>query len=283
MTDRRRPSSILLLVTHSVRPIVSGALVDIRMHSASATGRVWSDQALVDSPRLVIQRRGFLVLSQASRQFVGTPATVLAIDRTAPYRLRRLGAPNVDSIVVVPKRDSVVTGAQSLPLPRWLALVKWIEATASGHGADFSLAIEEQCAAMIHDGNITDLGRSTVTPSVQRSVRTAYEFVVANAQRQIPLAEIGQAAGVSPFHLAREFKRVTGVTLHQTQLRLRVVEALHRLDGGQNDLTSLALDLGFSNHAHFTKVFRESVGIPPRVYRDLSTKQRRSQHHPHLE
>jgi AraC-like DNA-binding protein len=41
---------------------------------------------------------------------------------------------------------------------------------------------------------------------------------------------------------------------------LRAAPALRE---GESDLSTLALDLGFSHHGHFTSVFRRLVGVPP--------------------
>ena len=46
-----------------------------------------------------------------------------------------------------------------------------------------------------------------------------------------------------------------------TQLRLR--SSLERLADGANDLTALALELGFSSHSHFTDAFRREFGHAP--------------------
>jgi AraC-like DNA-binding protein len=72
-----------------------------------------------------------------------------------------------------------------------------------------------------------------------------------------------RAVHVSPFHLARIFQQQTGVPVHRylTQLRLRA--SLERLADGEEDLTTIALELGFSSHSHFTDAFRREFGQPP--------------------
>lgn len=81
------------------------------------------------------------------------------------------------------------------------------------------------------------------------------------------LAELGAAVGVSPFHLARLFRRRTGSSIHQYRLELRLREAHGRLLEGERDLTRLALDLGFADHAHFTNAFRTRYGAAPSRFR----------------
>ena len=44
--------------------------------------------------------------------------------------------------------------------------------------------------------------------------------------------------------------------------------AAHRLAAGAPDLTSLALDLGYADHSHFTNAFRQEWGVPPSRFRE---------------
>jgi AraC family transcriptional regulator len=80
---------------------------------------------------------------------------------------------------------------------------------------------------------------------------------------RITLDEIGRAVDASPFHLARVFQRQTGVPVHRYLTHLRLRTALERLEEGATDLTSLALELNFSSHSHFTDVFRREFGSTP--------------------
>ncbi|MCB9675671.1 MAG: helix-turn-helix transcriptional regulator [Alphaproteobacteria bacterium] len=68
--------------------------------------------------------------------------------------------------------------------------------------------------------------------------------------------------GLSRFQLARRFRLQTGATLFQTQESIRMGIALERVRRGQ-DLTELALSLGYSSHAHFTERFHRHFGAPP--------------------
>ena len=89
---------------------------------------------------------------------------------------------------------------------------------------------------------------------------------------QICLEEIAQSVELSPFHMARIFRSHTGITVHRYRTQLRMRAALERLAAGADDLTELALDLGYSSHSHFTDTFRREFGAPPsELRRILST------------
>ncbi len=97
----------------------------------------------------------------------------------------------------------------------------------------------------------------------------AKAHLAARLAERVTLDEVARAVAASPFHLARVFPQWTGVTLHRYLTLLRLRAALERLGEGEGgaDLTSLALDLGFSSHSHFTDAFRREFGRPPSAMR----------------
>jgi AraC family transcriptional regulator len=80
---------------------------------------------------------------------------------------------------------------------------------------------------------------------------------------RITLEDVACAVDASPFHLARVFQKQTGLPIHRYVTRLRLRTAVERLEQGTDDLTSLALELNFSSHSHFTDTFRREFGRTP--------------------
>jgi AraC-like DNA-binding protein len=102
-------------------------------------------------------------------------------------------------------------------------------------------------------------------------VEAAKTYLACRIGERITLDEVAREVHLSPFHFARVFQRRSGVPVHRYLTRLRLRAALDRLIGGADDLTGLALDLGFSSHSHFTDAFRAEFGCPPSAARKLST------------
>ena len=75
--------------------------------------------------------------------------------------------------------------------------------------------------------------------------------------------------GVSPFHLARVFRARDGLLAppvpHAAAPAARARAAAGRARGA---LTSLAFELGFASHSHFTDTFRREFGVAPSAVRD---------------
>jgi AraC-like DNA-binding protein len=103
-------------------------------------------------------------------------------------------------------------------------------------------------------------------------VLTAKEYLNAEFQSPVRLNDVADAAGCSSWHLSRLFTQETGLRMSAYLRRLRIRHALAALAHGCDDITRLALDLGFCSHSHFTAAFRREFGIPPRCAREQLSK-----------
>lgn len=91
----------------------------------------------------------------------------------------------------------------------------------------------------------------------------AKTYLASRLGERLTLDDIARIVHVSPFHLARIFQQQTGMPIHRYLTRLRLRASLERLADGANDLTALALELGFSSHSHFSDTFRREFGCTP--------------------
>jgi AraC-like DNA-binding protein len=83
---------------------------------------------------------------------------------------------------------------------------------------------------------------------------------------EVRLRDLATAVGTSPSHLAAIFKKAEQTTIHQYLVHLRLRRAASLL-WGCDDLTTLALNLGFASQSHFSNAFRRWAGCPPGQYR----------------
>lgn len=103
-------------------------------------------------------------------------------------------------------------------------------------------------------------------------VEVAKSYLAAHMVEHVTLNDVARASHASPFHLARTFRKHTGEPIHQYLTHLRLRTSLERLAVGTEDLTSIALDLGFSSHSHFTDTFRRAFGRPPSAVRSGASR-----------
>jgi AraC family transcriptional regulator len=81
------------------------------------------------------------------------------------------------------------------------------------------------------------------------------------------LAELAAIGSVHPTHLCRHFRHHYHATIGEYLRERRVEVALELLSGTNLSLVEIALDAGFSSHAHFSTVFRRATGMTPSEFR----------------
>ena len=91
----------------------------------------------------------------------------------------------------------------------------------------------------------------------------ARAYLARRLGERVALDDVARAVHASPYHLARVFRERTGLPIHRYLTRLRLRAAVERLADGASDLTSIALELGFSSHSHFADAFRREFGRTP--------------------
>ena len=121
-------------------------------------------------------------------------------------------------------------------------------------------------------GERISLARAT-TYGRRKLADRAKLVLAADPGRRWTLGRIAGEVGVSPVYLTQVFAQVEGVPLYRYQLRLRLAHALDQLDRYE-DLTLLALDLGFSSHSHFTAAFRQHYGRSPADFQRAASLRR---------
>lgn len=104
-------------------------------------------------------------------------------------------------------------------------------------------------------------------PRDLRSLRCACEFVHACFAENLTLAQVASAAGVHPVYLGHIFRQEFGETLGEYLNRIRVRAAAVKLANSDAPLSDIALDLGFYDQSHFTRIFRRITGATPGAFR----------------
>ena len=99
------------------------------------------------------------------------------------------------------------------------------------------------------------------------AVERVRELIGRDPSANTPLRVLARAVELSPFRLCRAFRAHTGDTMTAYRHSLRLRLALDRLRDRRADLTTLAIDLGYASHSHFTAVFRRQFGMTPSAFR----------------
>ena len=86
-------------------------------------------------------------------------------------------------------------------------------------------------------------------------------------------AELESVSGLGRYELARQFRLAHGTSPYRYSVMRRLDYARSRLGNG-TPLAGVALAAGFTDQAHFTRMFRSAFGLPPGRYATLRTPSR---------
>lgn len=97
---------------------------------------------------------------------------------------------------------------------------------------------------------------------------TVLEYIQARLSQELSLDAMAAQIGVSRCHFATQFKQAMGLAPHQYVSQQRIEKAKRALRSPQRSIAEVALDCGFSNQSHLTKVFKKQTGTTPKAYRE---------------
>ena len=139
-----------------------------------------------------------------------------------------------------------------------------IEANAS--------ALEQESRFALCTGRLLALaeGEPKASPSAcRRAVERARRHLMQRFNEVVTLNELAKVAGLSRFHLLREFTRATGMPPHTYQIHIRVEHACQLIRRGVLPAEA-ALLAGFADQSHLNRHFRHVWGITAGAYAQLA-------------
>ena len=99
-----------------------------------------------------------------------------------------------------------------------------------------------------------------------RRVREARSYLDHHLDETVTLVRLGRAVGMSPYHLQRTFKQLTGMTPREYASGRRVDRMKARLKGGET-VSRATYEAGFSSPSRAYDHARRRMGMTPAVYR----------------
>jgi AraC family transcriptional regulator len=95
-------------------------------------------------------------------------------------------------------------------------------------------------------------------------LKRVFQFIDANIDKTLSLADMAVASGLSIDRFRRDFKASTQMSPHQYVIRRRVDRAREMLISSRSPrLSDIALACGFADQSHLSTTFRRVLGISP--------------------
>ncbi len=96
---------------------------------------------------------------------------------------------------------------------------------------------------------------------------TVLDMIRDECPARLSLVRIAREVRLHPVYLSRSFRERTGRSVSECLRSARIRFAVRRLASPEASLSDIALDAGFADQSHFTKVFRREIGTTPGAFR----------------
>ncbi|MVP01332.1 AraC family transcriptional regulator [Paenibacillus lutrae] len=128
---------------------------------------------------------------------------------------------------------------------------------------DLLYFIHEQCLR-------TQRTRREFTSEKERHVQRIVSFLEEHYAEDLQLEHLQKHLNFSKFYLSKIFKEITGLTIFHFIYRRRINEAktLFMHDPTQS-VTGVCLQVGFKHLAHFSRLFKQQIGLTPEKYKKI--------------
>lgn len=115
--------------------------------------------------------------------------------------------------------------------------------------------------------HICEMNSTVLTPADSRFRRKIMDYINDHLQESLSMDTIAKHIHISKFYMCKRFKAETGITIGNYIRMQRLYVAKKRLAETNDPISMIALDCGFNDLAHFTKLFHSTVKMTPSAYR----------------
>lgn len=237
-------------------------------------GEEWAPATRISFPQ-----HGVYVHSVGRRDVVADTNQVVIINEDEPYQVSHpvpggdatltVGVDRATMLEITPpeyrhKRGRPVLNRSGLRIDTRTQLLAAQLRQRMSRGSIDQLTAETQLLQLIRH-TMGDTGAHTARQGnghVEKMADDVKLLLATDPWRRWTLADMAEQVGVTPVYLTDAFRRVEGVPLYRYHLRMRLALALGLL-ADCDDLTTLAIDLGFASHSHFSASFKRTYGLTP--------------------
>ena len=240
-----------------------------------------------DTYAICVTDRGLQGFDYRGGAWTSAPGQVVVLHPDEPHDGHAAAAEGFGYRIVYVAPDRIAAAAQALcgaavalPFVRDPVLTSPVLARAVGDAFQgFPTALEPLAVDALVEG----LARGLVgaDPSIRRqrrrlacdfrAVARARDYLDAEKTRVVTSAELEAVAGEDRYTLARAFRQAYGTSPYRYLLMRRLDWARGEI-AARRRLAEIALDAGFADQAHLTRMFKAAFGLSPAKFRAAALK-----------
>ncbi|MBI1218072.1 MAG: helix-turn-helix domain-containing protein [Rhodobacteraceae bacterium] len=215
--------------------------------------------------QLLYGATGAVMAETPSGAWMMPPDHALWIPAGMVHQVRMMGAVQVQSLYFAP--CAVTAMPSSCVVLGITALMRSLLAEAVTLPAEYDLGGRDGLVMTLIQTELLRLPEMPLSLPLPREPRLAARCrdFLANPTPHDTIDDWAHQSGLSRRTFTRKFRAETGLSFIEWRQRACVMAALPRLAAGEA-VTSVALDLGYSNPAAFSAMFARTLGAAPRAY-----------------
>ena len=132
------------------------------------------------------------------------------------------------------------------------------------YGEALGLAIAARLAGNYAASN--PLHKRTANGLSQLQLARVVDYIQENLAKDLSILDLATLISLSESHFSRSFNQSMGISPYQYLIQQRVERAKQLLKQQSVSISDVALDCGFANQTHLTKVFRRITATTPKAY-----------------
>lgn len=170
---------------------------------------------------------------------------------------------NCTNQLFVIERDRMTCSGGTVPMDMMLNMIK------RDFGYQLTAGISEMfiCDRVRNESDYQRIPLRYVLGSTQPKLVEAVSLMEANIEEALELDELASYVGLSRRQLERLFQKYLQCSPSRYYMKLRLFRARQLLKQTSMSIIEIALACGFVSTPHFSKCYREHIGIPPREER----------------
>jgi AraC-like DNA-binding protein len=255
----------------------SPAIAGIEVMNAQHTSRNWT--IYNTNYALAVPDTWCAEVRLGSRVEVITPGTVFCTEPEQLHTTPRVYAPGHFHVLKFePSAFQCLLHERGFrAAPRWREPAPRLSKRLATRFRSLLLSMRQQCTAMqlqtrvaqVIDAAISELLRGELRPPTSDHGRVKAEMIreclMYDDSPAMDLDALAVRSGLNRFQVLRTFRRHYGVPPHAYQIHVRVARAKALLHAGHSP-SEVAVQLGFADQSHMTRLFRRGWGVTPGRY-----------------